>query len=107
MVYKSYQEEHQKDDEGNSIHEGNVRKTPSTLWKKEKPYRKVLTIVNRLVPLDVDRTEFEPGVVPGVSKFTHFISADVAVIRIRKSLEETPPRGARQRRGPKTVREEY
>jgi len=37
-----------------------------------------LTIVDRLVPVDVDRTKLEPEVVPDVTKFTHFIFADGA-----------------------------
>ena len=49
--------------------------------KREKFSRKrksKLTIVDRLVPVDVDRTKLEPEVIPGVTKFTHFIFADGA-----------------------------
>jgi len=49
---------------------------------KKRENTPVLTIVDLLwVPVDVKRTEFESGMVAGLTKFTHFISADVAVIR--------------------------
>lgn len=53
------------------------------LKKKERTASdRKLTIVDRLVRVDVDRTKLEPGVVPGLTKFTHFISTDGAAIRM-------------------------
>lgn len=45
--------------------------------------------------VDVDRAKFEPGVEVGLTKFTHFISADGATIRghTRITLRSRPPRG--------------
>lgn len=59
------------------------------------------------MPLDVDRTEFEPGVVPGVPKFTYFISADVAALKAQQNHEEDQAcerHGPDRRRGMATPR---
>lgn len=57
------------------------REQLSTIEAKEIINLSLLTIVNRLMPLVVRRTRFEPGMVPALTKFTHFISVDGVVIR--------------------------